>query len=172
MAWCRSGDKPLSETMMFILLTHIYASLGLNELVNTLAPGRCCSNLKIIILKLITQHSSLSTHSEIACRWMQQNFTIAGLDIKHLVNMPIGHAVQKIYVPCKNFHVPSQYWYKTCKAYVYCWENKYMPWLKITCPVGHVTTKVYVPWDKIYMPQACGHTLMSSPVMTSQHWFR
>ena len=32
MAWCRSGDKPLSEPMMVNLLTHIYASLGLNEL--------------------------------------------------------------------------------------------------------------------------------------------
>ena len=41
-----------------------------------------------------------------------------GLDIKHLVYMPVGHMVLKIYVPCKNFHVPSQYLYKPCKAYV------------------------------------------------------
>ena len=32
MAWRRPGDKPLSEPMMVILSTHIYASLGLNEL--------------------------------------------------------------------------------------------------------------------------------------------
>ena len=38
MAWCRSGDKPLSEPMMVSLPTHIYiyiyiyASLSLNEL--------------------------------------------------------------------------------------------------------------------------------------------
>ena len=32
MAWRRAGDKPLSEPMMASLLTHIYASLGLNEL--------------------------------------------------------------------------------------------------------------------------------------------
>ena len=32
MAWCRPGDKPLSEPMMVRLLTHLYASLGLNEL--------------------------------------------------------------------------------------------------------------------------------------------
>ena len=32
MAWRRSGDKPLSEPMLARLLTHIYASLGLNEL--------------------------------------------------------------------------------------------------------------------------------------------
>ena len=35
MAWRRSGDKPLSEPMMVSLLTHIYASLGLNELTHS-----------------------------------------------------------------------------------------------------------------------------------------
>ena len=33
MAWCLSGDKPFSELMMVRLLTNIYASLGLNELI-------------------------------------------------------------------------------------------------------------------------------------------
>ena len=33
MAWCRPGEKPLSEPMIIILLTHI-ASLGLNKLIN------------------------------------------------------------------------------------------------------------------------------------------
>ena len=32
MAWRWPGDKPLSEPMMVKSLTHIYASLGLNEL--------------------------------------------------------------------------------------------------------------------------------------------
>ena len=32
MAWRRSGNKPLCEPMMVRLPTHIYASLGLNEL--------------------------------------------------------------------------------------------------------------------------------------------
>ena len=32
MAWRRPGDKPLSEPMLVCLLTHVYASLGLNEL--------------------------------------------------------------------------------------------------------------------------------------------
>ena len=54
-----------------------------------------------------------------------------GLDIKHLIYMPIGHVVLKIDMPGKYFHVPSQYLYKPCKAYVYWWENKYMSWLKI-----------------------------------------
>ena len=58
----------------------------------------------------------------------------SGLDIKHLVYMPIRHVVQKIYVPCTNVHMPSQYLYKPCKAYVYCWENKYMPSLKNHLP--------------------------------------
>ena len=48
--------------------------------------------------------------------------------------MPIGHVVLKADMPCKTFHVPSLYLYKTCKAYVYWWENKYMPWLKNHLP--------------------------------------
>ena len=92
---------------------------------------------------------------------------IPGHDINHLVYMPIGHMVLKIHVPCKYFHVPSQYLYKPCKAYVYYRENKYVPRLK------HVTTKVYVPWNKIYMPRACGHALMSSPalILISILWY-
>ena len=59
---------------------------------------------------------------------------IAALDIKHLAYMPLGRVVLKIYMPCKNFYVPSQYLYKPRKAYVYCWENKYMPRLKNHLP--------------------------------------
>ena len=33
MAWRRPGAKPLSEPVTVSLLTHIYASLGLNELI-------------------------------------------------------------------------------------------------------------------------------------------
>ena len=36
-------------------------------------------------------------------QWCLMNI-MAGLDIKHLVYMPIGHVVLKMYVPCKNFH--------------------------------------------------------------------
>ena len=32
MAWCRLGDKPLSEPMMVVLLMHIYAVLVGDEL--------------------------------------------------------------------------------------------------------------------------------------------
>ena len=38
MAWRRPGDKPLSEPVMVSLLTHIYASLCLNEL--TTSPNK------------------------------------------------------------------------------------------------------------------------------------
>ena len=40
----------------------------------------------------------------------------------------------KKYVHCKNFHVPSQHLYNPCKAYAYCWENKYMPRVKNHLP--------------------------------------
>ena len=58
----------------------------------------------------------------------------SGLDIKHLVYMPIRHVVLKIYVPCKNVDVPSQYLCKPCKAYIYCWKNKYIARLKNHLP--------------------------------------
>ena len=38
MAWCRPGDKPLSEPMMVSLLAHIHASLDLNELILNHVP--------------------------------------------------------------------------------------------------------------------------------------
>ena len=43
MAWRRPGDKPLSEAMMVRLLTHIYASFSLNELLkNMISPIERC----------------------------------------------------------------------------------------------------------------------------------
>ena len=57
-----------------------------------------------------------------------------GLDIKHMVYMPVWHVVLNIYLPCTNFHMPSQYLYKPCKAYVHCWKNKCMPILKNHLP--------------------------------------
>ena len=66
--------------------------------------------------------------------YLHYGISYTGLDIKHLAYMPVGHMVLKIYMPCENFYVPSQYLYKPCKAYVYCWENKYMPRLKNHLP--------------------------------------
>ena len=45
MAWRRPGDKPLSEPMMVNLLTHIYASLGLNVLLMNITA--CVSSCTI-----------------------------------------------------------------------------------------------------------------------------
>ena len=42
---------------------------------NSLAPGRCNSNFKNIIFKLIMQNSNLGTRCKIAIRWMPQNLT-------------------------------------------------------------------------------------------------
>ena len=63
MAWRRSGDKPLSEQIMVILL-HIFASLGLNELTLWYNTGyariidhhmnQC--NRKLICLCIIIDH--------------------------------------------------------------------------------------------------------------------
>ena len=45
MAWCRPGDKPLYEPMMFSLLTHIIcASLRLKELTRCSKKSRECDN--------------------------------------------------------------------------------------------------------------------------------
>ena len=75
------------------------------------------------------------------------------LDIKHLVYLPIGHVVLKIYVPCKNFDVPSQYLYKPCKAYVYCWKNKYMPRLKNHLPnQAHNHKSLYALGQDLHAP--------------------
>ena len=50
MAWCRPGDKPLSEPMMVSLLTHICITRP--QWVNQLAPGRFDSNSKNILYQL------------------------------------------------------------------------------------------------------------------------
>ena len=92
----------------------------------------------------------------------------AELDIKHFVCMPIGHVVLKIYVPCENFHVPSQYVYKPCKAYVYCWEIKFMPRLKNhlpRLPSQACDHKSLCALGQDYMPRACRHALMLSPAL-------
>ena len=68
---------------------------------------------------------------QIIFQWLVQH---KRLDITHLVYMPVGHVVLKIYMPYKNVHVHSQYLHKPCKAYIDWWENKYMPRLKNHLP--------------------------------------
>ena len=69
MAWCRPGDKPLSEPMMVSLLTHICVTRP--QGVNSLAPGWSGCNFQIF--KLVIENSRLGTGCEIALRWMPQN---------------------------------------------------------------------------------------------------
>ena len=42
---------------------------------NSLAPGRCGSNSKSIIFKLIIRNNNFCTHCEIALKWMPHNLT-------------------------------------------------------------------------------------------------
>ena len=101
--------------------------------------------IQLIATKFCTCHDSSAV---MACAKFLLQSHFSGLDIKHLVYMPIRRVVLKIYVPCKIFHVPSQYLYKPCKAYVYCWENKSCPDWKIICQVRHVTAEVDVSWER------------------------
>ena len=60
MAWCRLGNKPLSDPMMVSLLTHN----GLWEMWH---------DFKRIIFKLIIENCSSAIHCEIALRWKPQH---------------------------------------------------------------------------------------------------
>ena len=53
----------------------VYQCSAAMPVFDSLAPGRCCNNLKSMIFKLITQNSSLGTHCEISLTWMPQNLT-------------------------------------------------------------------------------------------------
>ena len=68
MAWRRPGDKLLSEAMMVSLLTHICVARP--RWVNSVATGRCGSNLKSILSEHMQQIKFLGTTCEIALRWM------------------------------------------------------------------------------------------------------
>ena len=43
------------------------------SIINSLAPGRCCSIFKLVIFKLISRRDLLSISYEIALRWMSQD---------------------------------------------------------------------------------------------------
>ena len=89
----------------------------------------------------------------------------AGLDIKHMVYMPVRHVVLRIMCPAKIFTCSANICTSPIKLTYTAGKISTCPYWKITCPVGHITTEVSVPWDKIYMPRALGHALMSSPAM-------
>ena len=84
--------------------------LGANEL----TTGRKIKSLVTTELLLPQGHSALLPYS-----WSFMsagNDMITGVDIKHLVYMPIRHMVLRIYMPWFFFYMPSQYFYKPCKA--------------------------------------------------------
>ena len=53
MAWYRPGGKPLSESMMFNLLTQIYALLVLSELMDTLTFVFVTYRLRVIFVRKV-----------------------------------------------------------------------------------------------------------------------
>ena len=77
----------LSEILIKIL-TFLFKKMNLKVLsakwrpflsrpqcVNSLTPGRCDTNVKSMIFKLITQNSSLDTCCEFSLKWIPQNLT-------------------------------------------------------------------------------------------------
>ena len=63
MAWRRPGDKPLSEPMMVSLLTHIYTSLGLNELIYVRGTNTYVFPLHLLLHAFLTslKHYNVSS---------------------------------------------------------------------------------------------------------------
>ena len=92
------------------------------------------------------------------------------LDIKHLVYMPIGHVVLKMYVPCKNFHVPATICTSPVKLMFTTEKNKYMPRMKSHLPCRASNHKSLCALGQIYMPWAHGHAFMSSSLSECEVW--
>ena len=95
MAWRRPGDKPLSETVMVSLLTHnIYASLGLNELNNDLAPNK---RQAIIRTNADLNHWSYMHISGTRGRWVNSyNLTAQILQHFHKILKPVKYCTISI----------------------------------------------------------------------------
>ena len=64
----RDSDCQMSEFVLDFLVFE-------KQSVNSLAPGRCGSNLWIIMFKVIISNTGLDTCSEIAVGWMSQNLS-------------------------------------------------------------------------------------------------
>ena len=71
MTWRRPGDKPLSESMMFNLLTYEWVTWP--QWVNSSAPERCKHNFTNAFFKFISQIDILNASCAIVVRWMPQN---------------------------------------------------------------------------------------------------
>ena len=73
MAWCRPGDKLLSEPMMVNLLTYMchlasmsYLCIHMTTEVLPIAPGLCGCNGQSVIFKLISRLDILRIHYKLA----------------------------------------------------------------------------------------------------------
>ena len=87
MTWRQSGDKPLSEPMMVNLLTYICVILP--QWVNTFAPGRYGSNLKVWFSNLLYRIIAQTLTMKLLLRWMLQNLT------NEEVNIGSGTAIRQ-----------------------------------------------------------------------------
>ena len=84
-AWCRPGDKPLSEAMMASLLTHICVARP--QWVKSLAPERFKWNFWEVIFKLILVIDGWYISCEIEPRWVLLDLTD---DKSTLVQVKVG----------------------------------------------------------------------------------
>ena len=138
--WCQFHEIPQPPfTKVSLKITYLKLNWnlpGTNELIiSQYWYGTGSSNLSSWRTVICSSHINNNVAAAVSLtEGARASAAKSGLDIKHLVNMPIMHMVLKIYMPCKNFDVPSQYLYKPCKAYVCCWRNKYMPRLKNHLP--------------------------------------
>ena len=68
MAWCGTGDKPLFTPMVTLVIdAYMRRSASVSSLIS------CGSNINSILLKFIIPSGSLSSHYEIAPRWISQD---------------------------------------------------------------------------------------------------
>ena len=71
MAWHRPGEKPLSEPMMVSLLTHIYASLGLNELKPVWTTYGICTIIHRVTLICVSKLTIIVSDNGLLPGWHQ-----------------------------------------------------------------------------------------------------
>ena len=100
-------------------------------------------NLSVNFQAVEEKHLHCEIHT-----WMN----LAGLGIKHLVYMPIGHMVLKFTCPAKILMCPTNICTSPVKLIYTAEKISTCPDWKITCPVGHVTTKVCAQGQDLHAP--------------------
>ena len=87
MAWCKPGDKPLSEPMMVSLLT--YASIGLNGWNWELAYSILIKSLKIVLFCFMVVRRVLNTLSITNLMLYQTKIFLAFMIVRKSAGYPI-----------------------------------------------------------------------------------